>query len=378
MAIITSNLPKVVIVINSMSRSGAEKQALMLVSSLSTSYKVTLVTVFSLTHSDSILFTRMGVESHCIKAGNGAISIFVAAIRLRRILLTCLPCTIHSWLYKSNLISSIATLGLPANKYRLFTSERNMPFWVHFRHRIINSWIFRRSHGVIFNAISSRRAWSALTFYPEQLHVVHNGIDFPIHKQSNTYKNTPDLKITNCSRKFVIGCVGRFSPIKQQINVVKAAAILRATHPNLQWHLVGDGPQLSACQSLIQELNLSDIVFAFGRVEDASTHYQQMDLLLQVSASEGMPNVVMEAMSWGIPVIATDVGDTFVLLDNGRCGLLIPPNDINAICTAVISLVSNPTKRKQFSLAALARIRTFDRSTMVSAFVGIYNKSWSI
>lgn len=124
----------------------------------------------------------------------------------------------------------------------------------------------------------------------------------------------------------VIGMVGRLSPEKGLNRALQTLAKLTAMHHDVQLLLVGDGPQRNELIRQAEDLKIMDRVLFAGWQNDARPYYEAMDMLLLSSLTEGMPNVVLEAMAMGVPVAATDVGDVSYLLDDGRCGLVLSPD----------------------------------------------------
>ena len=159
---------------------------------------------------------------------------------------------------------------------------------------------------------------------PERLTYIPNGIahkDYQPTGQADsmrTYLGVPP------GRK-VIGQVGRLSPEKGLDRALKTVARLTAMRHDVQLLIVGDGPERNNLLRLSEQLNISDRVLFAGWQKDARPYYEAMDLLLLSSLTEGMPNVVLEAMAMGVPVAATDVGDVSYLLAEGRCGLILSP-----------------------------------------------------
>lgn len=368
--------PRLLLLINSIRRSGAEKQVLMLAESLAKNQQVTLASLCPISTGDLELLQDMGVDGVSIAASPGLGGLLKGAWHLRGLIRKRAPCTVHSWLFRSNLLAAIATLGFSPKAVRLITSERNMPFWLRLHHKFIARWIFARSRYVLFNASRARAAWAELTGLKNKMHVVPNGIDLHQHLLLDTLRSTKSPAPERAEGSLIVGCVGRFAPQKRHLDVIEAAARMREDFPALRWHLVGDGPLRFACEASIRERRLDDVVILVGRIENMHACYHKMDLLVQASDSEGMPNVVMEALAWGVPTVATDVGDTALLLDYGRCGLLVPPRDVGALCKAIASLVSDPVRRQRLADAGREHIRSYDRSKMVADMVHLYNEAW--
>lgn len=159
------------------------------------------------------------------------------------------------------------------------------------------------------------------------------------------------------SRPLVIGVVGRLSPEKGVDRAIRTFATLLASHGALELHIVGDGPERLALESLADELGVADSVRFFGWQASPRDRFAEMDLLLLTSHSEGLPNVVLEAMALGLPVAATDVGDVREVLDDGVCGVLL--NDHPKSWPATIApLLARADLRRELARWARRRVES--------------------
>lgn len=113
---------------------------------------------------------------------------------------------------------------------------------------------------------------------------------------------------------------------------------------------------------LTKRLSLSRKVTFTGLLRDVTPALIAMDVLIQPSDTEGTPRSVLEAMAHGLPVVATDVGDVAELLDQGRCGELVPPGDAGLLADAVWRLLTDPARA--LNLTRCARSRYEDRYTI--------------
>ncbi len=125
-----------------------------------------------------------------------------------------------------------------------------------------------------------------------------------------------------------------------------AARLLKTVSPHVTWHLAGDG-DLQAVQERISDGGLGDVVRLRGWLDgqEKRTALAQADLLVLASHAEGQPMAVLEAMAWGIPVVASKVGDVPQLLACGA-GLVIPVGDPHALAQAVQSVLASPDRAR--------------------------------
>ena len=120
--------------------------------------------------------------------------------------------------------------------------------------------------------------------------------------------------------------------------------------------LIGDGPLRESLGELAQRLGISDQVRFLGREATSSTSTPALDAFVLSSVREGSPNVLLEAMACGLPVIATRVGGVPDLVEDEHSALLIPPADPSALAETLERLANDPALREQLGKAARARI----------------------
>ncbi len=143
-------------------------------------------------------------------------------------------------------------------------------------------------------------------------------------------------------------------------------AIHRAlgAHPNIRYHLIGDGPLRASLEALAAELALGERVTFYGQLarEEVETIRSRADVVLAPSVTatdgdeEGIPVVVMEAMAAGIPVITTQHGGIPELVVDGETGLLVAQRDSKALAHALVRLSGDPELRLRLARSARARV----------------------
>lgn len=133
----------------------------------------------------------------------------------------------------------------------------------------------------------------------------------------------------------IVGAVGRLSPEKGHGILLKAFAAVRSRVPEAQLVLVGDGPEEAALRQMAKTLDLSGCTTFAGLRKDGSQIVGALDVMALPSFSEGMPNVILEAFAYRIPVVATAVGGVPEMLSGGRAGWLVPPGDSGQLSAAL-------------------------------------------
>lgn len=143
----------------------------------------------------------------------------------------------------------------------------------------------------------------------------------------------------------VFAAVGRLSPEKNLALLLDAFTSVVARNPDARLLLAGDGPERQALQDKVAQLGLQGQVRFSGNRSDMEQVYPLIDCLVLPSLSEGMPLVVLEAMSRGIPVIASAVGEIPRLLANSQYGQVVARGDERALRAAMINSTAHPGRR---------------------------------
>lgn len=152
--------------------------------------------------------------------------------------------------------------------------------------------------------------------------------------------------------------VGRFNGQKNLLFLLQQFSVARARTPTLRLTMVGDGPHRNMLEAEARRLGIADAVRWRGWMEKSALAalYREVDVFLNPSLYEGMPNTVMEAMASGLPVIASAVAGNDELVEHGRTGLLFNLDDSNAFANAMVFLSANPHLRASYGRSGRAAV----------------------
>ena len=159
--------------------------------------------------------------------------------------------------------------------------------------------------------------------------------------------------LTDC--RTVIGCTGRLHEKNGHTYLIEAASIL--DNRKLCYRFVGSGEEGAKLKKLVIQKHLDDHIYFAGYRSDIPQQLAMLDIYVQSSVEEGLPNSVLEAMASGLPIVATDVGGTSEAIIDGKTGLLIPPRDPNEIAEKINYLIDNPDIARQIGENAKAYVR---------------------
>lgn len=281
---------------------------------------------------------------------------------------------VHCHQYTPWVYGWFAALGLPVSV--VFTEHgRFYPDRYRYKAALVNQAMARTTRAMVAISEATRQALARYEFLPRsRIRVVYNGIAALQPDRDRVAALREDLGIPE--QAFVMGTVSRMDPVKNQ------SMMLRAFHRFLQqcpegWLLVvGDGAERESLQSLAGELGISERVTFTGSVSQPANHMALMEVFLLSSFTEGTSMTLLEAMSLGIPTVATDVGGNPEIVREGLNGMLVPVDDEQAFAEAMIGLWQEPETRSQLGQGARTRFdERFSREVMVNAYQEIYREA---
>jgi len=184
----------------------------------------------------------------------------------------------------------------------------------------------------------------------DKIKVIHNGIDPNYFLPKPKPLETRDIP--------TVVAVNHIFPLKDIETMIRSCAIVKESIPNIQYRVYGsltvDVDYVKTCQNLIKELGLEENFLLMGFHSNPQEIYNEGDLYILTSFSEGLPYTVMEAMCCGRPVVTTDIGGVSEIV--GDDGILCKPHNPHQIAVAVISLLKNNNLRIRLGRSARERI----------------------
>lgn len=201
----------------------------------------------------------------------------------------------------------------------------------------------------------------SLGAHPNKLKVVHVGLKYEDRLNNPTIlceaeKNKLRTSIGLCEKDFIIGYVGRLSPGKGLDTLLQAVARVKDAIPSLKVLLIGDGGEKSRLKMLTSRLGINDLVIFLGHRDDVPSLLQIMDVFVNLSVSEaGISASQIEAMQYCLPCIITPFTDFLNNLDEA---IIVPFNNTQAVCDALLLLYANEFLRKKIGLKAAAKAQS--------------------
>lgn len=172
--------------------------------------------------------------------------------------------------------------------------------------------------------------------------------------------------------KQLIFIVGRLVPIKNHDLFLRMAASVLSERNDVHFVIVGDGETRADLEQLVSELRITGHVTFTGWLKDVRLVFHQNGILALTSKNEGTPVSIIEAMAAGMPVVSTEVGGVSDVLEGGRYGVLVPPDDVEALTKALLQILNgehpNTDEARQ---SVLAR---YDIKRLTGELEGLYSE----
>lgn len=208
---------------------------------------------------------------------------------------------------------------------------------------------------------------------PERVRTLLNGIDPAAFRRRREEEPAAKARFGFPSDAFVLGAVGRLEPQKRFDILLDAFADIARRDSRLRLLIAGEGSARHTLESQIASLGLGGRCLLAGQQADIVAVHHALDLFVQSSEYEGTPNVVLEAMALETPIVATDVGGTSELCEDGVHGLIVPSRDMPALANAIETLIEDAHRRDALVSAARERVeRDLSFERRVKALDDIY------
>ncbi len=229
------------------------------------------------------------------------------------------------------------------------------------RSGIVDRWIERLVTANIAVSEANRRYLVRQKRYPaHKVHVIPNGRDlakFARADESQVSALRTRLGIGESDR--VILSVGRLEPQKDPLCLIEAFARVTTTFAAARLILVGDGSLRPRLEEFVAGRGLRSRVLFCGFQPDVTAFYHLAEIVALTSLYEGMPLVAIEAGAAARPLVATAVDGTTEVVEHGRTGCLVPPQDPQAVADAVCRLLADPQEAARMGWAAKERIQRY-------------------
>jgi glycosyltransferase involved in cell wall biosynthesis len=354
---------KIVHLITSLGLGGAENQLCQLVMhSNSTRFKHIVISMQDLGQHGSQL-QQQGITVYCLNMRRSSVSI-PGFFRLAKILQNEKPDILQTWLYHADLLGLLVGkfLGFQKIIWNIRCSDMQLKHYSRLTSLVIRlcSALSFLPKAVIVNSHAGQKAHQSLGYRVKNWINIPNGFKTEYFKPDLVTRSTMRESLGVHKNTLLIAMIARFDPMKDHASFLVAAKSLLRKFKDIQLLLVGAGLDNSN-ETLIKQitsLDLSAHIHLLGPQRDMPKILSALDLLVLPSAfGEGFPNILGEAMACGIPCVATNVGDSAIII--GDTGAIAKPSDSGNLAMAMAEILQLDKIERQ-RLGALARQRIID------------------
>lgn len=314
----------------------------------------------------------------CLGQRRGQLSVR-AVLQLWRLLRRLQPDLVQTWMYHSDLIGGLVArlAGVRRVVWGVRTSQLDAALVGRSTLLVIRICALLSRllpDRIVCCAERASQVHRRLGYAASRLLVIPNGYDLEAMQPDPAAGARLRAQFGLSAAEPVLAMVARFDPQKDHRTLLEALALLRPQGLVPHCLLVGSGLATSnpTLQAWLQQLGLASQVHLLGSRSDVSAVMNAATVHVLSSAVEAFPNVLAEAMACGVPCVATDVGDSGLII--GSTGWLVPPRDPAALAVALASALQEPQPQYQARcLAARDRIATrFSIGSMVDRYMELY------
>jgi glycosyltransferase involved in cell wall biosynthesis len=367
------------LVISNLSYGGAERQVLELANNIDTeAFDLHLFILSDHAPLAERLIDRESRLHQIIKRNKFDISVvsrLAAAFKALKI------DVVHGFLYDAEIASRLAgrMAGCPA----IIGSERNTSNNNGRLKRMIYRLTARLLHACIANSRAGAAFNRSVTGLPEsRYHVVYNGVDTERFQPRDQEALRRELGLEQSQT--IVGMFGSFKHQKNHPLLLQAAALICAERTDVSFVFIGStlhegykstGSYSAEITQLVHELKLERFCHFLGAKQDVERYYNLCDITVLPSLFEGTPNVALESMASGVPVIATDVSDNRYVIPDGVAGYIVPLGEADTLAQRIGKLVDDiPLRKKLGQQARDWVLETFSLRKMSENFSRVYRE----
>jgi len=303
--------------------------------------------------------------------------------RLIRLVRRINPDLIQGWLYHGSLSGQIASMAM-SRKIPVLWSIHCSIYSLSFEKKLtamvvrICAFLSKRAAGIIFVSRTSQAQHRELGYNISKSLVVPNGIDVGLFAPSEESRQSVRSELGIEPDATLVGVIGRYHPMKDHANFLRAACITAQQHPQVHFLLAGRGLDETngSLRELLRALGLEQRAHLLGERSDIARLVAALDIFCLSSAyGESFPLILGEAMSCGVPCVVTDVGDSAWMLNH--TGRVVPPRNEQALAAACVEFLELGRRgREVLGLAARKRVvELFSLGTVVEEYEALYERT---
>lgn len=307
---------------------------------------------------------------------------FTVVPRLARLMRQLKVDVVHTFLFDAEFFGRLA--GRLAGVRAIIGSERNCHYVPLKRH--LRAYRLTRScNDLIIANSNAGAAFNSRTFQvpSAKYRVVHNGVDTNRFQPRDATALREELQIPADCR--VVGMFASFKPQKNHPFLLRAARTVLNRIPNVRFLFIGDElykgmsnsvPYKKEVEALVDQLDLRSSCLFLGNRADVENCYPVCDATVLPSLSEGTPNVALESMACGVPVVASDVSDNAQIIPDGEAGYIVPLHNETLLAERILHLLEDEPRRMQMATRARDWVLAhFSSSNLANKTAAVYEEA---
>ncbi len=362
-------MPRVLLVIPTLDRGGAEKQLTLLAAGLPRPEFDVHVCLLTRLGPLAERLDAAGVPYTCIEK-RGKLDP-AAWLRLKRHIADLQPDLVHTWIFAANAYGRSAALS--AGVKCVVGGERSIDPWKRWHELAIDRRLARRSAAILTNSSGVRDFYAGHGLPAELFRIIPNGIEPAPPVAQSRAELLAELGLPAGAK--LIGAVGRLWPQKRMSDLVWAADQLKILREDFHLLILGEGPLRPRLERYIAQNELEHRVHLLGERGDVARFMPHFDVVCLASEYEGMPNVLLEAMAAGVPVVATDIAGNRDVVVDGQTGYLVRVGHVPGFTKRLHELLGDPALAAQLGAAGKTRVLTeFTVERMVERHAAVYRE----
>ncbi|MHA1294490.1 MAG: glycosyltransferase, partial [Promethearchaeota archaeon] len=358
-------------VISSLGYGGAERVVINLINHLDRNKFESLLVIFN---NKLDLKSNLNVHIKIVCLGKKERWHFLRIIlKLRKVINNYKPDSVISFLQYTNIVTILSTLFQKRN-YTLIISERNYnrKYLANTRLRFLKKWLmdftYKKADTIIAVSKAIKRVLQEdFRIPPGKIKIIYNPVNLK-DIISKSQKSIIHIFFKN-NYKIIIG-VGRLVEQKRFDRLLKTFCLVRKNLRTARLIILGDGKLRKKLERLAFQLNIENFVDFVGYKNNPYAWMSKAHIFVLCSDYEGFPNVLIEAMACGLPVISTNcISGPSEIITNGSDGILVKPSDKKKLAEEILNLLNNEKKRKDLSEAAKERVKDFEVEKIVYQYL---------
>lgn len=362
-------MPRLLLVIPTLDRGGAEKQLALLACGLAEHGEFD-VHVACLTRGGP-WFEKLAKAGVPVEIIGKSLKLDLQAYwKLKRHIQQLRPDIVHTWLFAANSYGRQAAIA--AGVKHILAGERCVDRWKVWYELAIDRRLAKKTERIVTNSTGVKDFYVEHGLPAEKFVVIPNGIESFVPPPDNPRAALCEELGVPADAKLV-GAIGRLWPQKRVKDLIWAAELLKVVRDDVRVLIVGDGPQRWRLERYCQQVGNDDMCHLLGERSDIARLLPHLYAAWLASAYEGQSNAIMEAMAAGLPVVASDIAGNRDLVIPGETGFLVPVADKAGFARKMQTLLNDPALAARFGAAGQERMRRdFTVEQMIARHAELY------